>query len=75
MIALDTNVLVRFLVRDDEHQANRARNLVEPCRATGDTCLVTSVVSRLKSEVNRLSIHCHPEAAAAAPLLLVLAQL
>ncbi|MDE2847536.1 MAG: type II toxin-antitoxin system VapC family toxin [Gemmatimonadota bacterium] len=28
MIALDTNVLVRFLVRDDEAQAASARNLV-----------------------------------------------
>jgi predicted nucleic-acid-binding protein len=44
LIALDTNVLVRFLVRDDEHQAMRARNLVETCRATGDTCLVSNPV-------------------------------
>jgi len=44
LIALDTNVLVRFLVRDDEHQASRARNLVENCRATGDTCLVSNPV-------------------------------
>lgn len=29
MIGLDTNVLVRFLVEDDVHQAKRARELIE----------------------------------------------
>ncbi|MXX54385.1 MAG: type II toxin-antitoxin system VapC family toxin, partial [Gemmatimonadetes bacterium] len=29
MIALDTNVLVRYLVRDDEQQAESARALLE----------------------------------------------
>ncbi len=29
MIALDTNVLVRFLVTDDQHQAEAARRLLE----------------------------------------------
>src|SRR5258708_67493 len=33
-----------------------------------------SAVSRLKSEVTHLSIHCHPEAAAAAPRMSMLAQ-
>jgi predicted nucleic-acid-binding protein len=44
LIALDTNVLVRFLVRDDEAQALRARNLIETCRAAGDACLVSNPV-------------------------------
>jgi len=44
LIALDTNVLVRFLVRDDEAQAMRARTLVETCRAAGDACLVSNPV-------------------------------
>ena len=44
MIALDTNVLVRFLVRDDEAQALRARTLVESCRDAGDACLVSHPV-------------------------------
>jgi predicted nucleic-acid-binding protein len=44
LIALDTNVLVRFLVRDDEGQAVRARTLVEACRVAGDTCLVSNPV-------------------------------
>lgn len=41
MIALDTNVLVRFLVRDDERQAARARRLVGSCLDGGEACLVT----------------------------------
>ena len=44
MIALDTNVLVRFLVRDDERQARRARALIEGAASAGDPCLVTSPV-------------------------------
>jgi predicted nucleic-acid-binding protein len=44
MIALDTNVLIRFLVRDDERQAGRARALIEGAAAAGDRCLVTSPV-------------------------------
>jgi predicted nucleic-acid-binding protein len=44
VIALDTNVLVRFLIRDDEAQARRARALVESCAASGDTCVITSPV-------------------------------
>ena len=44
MIGLDTNVLVRFLVRDDEVQARRARTLIETCRATGEDCLVSNPV-------------------------------
>ncbi len=33
MIALDTNVLVRFLVRDDESQAASARTMLASCSA------------------------------------------
>ena len=44
MIALDTNVLVRLLVRDDEAQAARARRLVEGCLEAGDPCLVSNPV-------------------------------
>lgn len=44
MIALDTNVVIRFLVRDDEAQATRARRLVETCVAAGEPCLVTNPV-------------------------------
>lgn len=44
MIALDTNVLVRFLVRDDEDQAMRARTLLETFRGAGDACLITNPV-------------------------------
>jgi predicted nucleic-acid-binding protein len=44
LIALDTNVLIRFLVRDDEAQAARARRLVEKCAQSGDPCLVSNPV-------------------------------
>lgn len=44
MIALDTNVLVRFLIRDDERQAERARALIESCKTRGDSCLITHPV-------------------------------
>jgi predicted nucleic-acid-binding protein len=41
VIALDTNVLVRFVIRDDERQAERAKDLIESCRTRGDSCLIT----------------------------------
>jgi len=44
VIALDTNVLVRFLIRDDERQAERARALIESCKTRGDSCLITHPV-------------------------------
>jgi len=42
--ALDTNVIVRFLVRDDERQAGRARRLLEDAEESGERYLVTRVV-------------------------------
>ena len=44
MIALDTNVLIRFLVKDDAVQALRARALMEASRAKGEACLITNPV-------------------------------
>ena len=44
MTALDTNVLVRFLVSDDEAQASRARSLLRRAASRGDQLLVTSIV-------------------------------
>lgn len=44
MIAVDTNVLVRFVVRDDATQAARARRLVERCLEAGEGCLVSNPV-------------------------------
>ena len=40
MIAIDTNVLLRYLLRDDETQAERARRIVE----CGERVLITDVV-------------------------------
>ena len=44
MIALDTNVLVRFLVKDDEGQARRARGLISREAGAGRAMHVADVV-------------------------------
>lgn len=44
MIALDTNVVVRFLVADEPRQAARARALVAQTVSAGDTLFVADVV-------------------------------
>ena len=40
LIAVDTNVLLRYVLRDDEQQADRARRLIDEA----DSVLVTDVV-------------------------------
>lgn len=44
MIALDTNVLVRLILRDDEEQAQRARELVELHSQSDASLFVSDVV-------------------------------
>lgn len=44
MIGLDTNVLVRFLVRDDEAQFERARRLLRRGTGSGEPVLVSLLV-------------------------------
>jgi predicted nucleic-acid-binding protein len=44
MLALDTNVLVRFLVRDDTRQFERARRLIEREAERGEPVLVSLLV-------------------------------
>jgi predicted nucleic-acid-binding protein len=44
MIGLDTNVLVRFLVRDDEAQFERARRLIRREAGTGEPVLIGLLV-------------------------------
>ena len=44
MIALDTNVLVRLVLRDDEAQAQRARKLVESHSHSDASLFVSDVV-------------------------------
>lgn len=44
MIALDTNVLVRFLVEDDEDQTAAAAALVDRAIAAGETIFVSDIV-------------------------------
>jgi len=44
MIALDTNVLVRLITRDDETQALRAKTLVEECAEQDGVLFVSNMV-------------------------------
>ena len=44
MNALDTNMLVRFLVRDDEAQATKVRSLLKQAEGNGEVYLVPLVV-------------------------------
>ena len=44
MKALDTNVVVRFLVRDDPAMTDRARQVFEHARDTGVPLLISSLV-------------------------------
>ena len=44
MIALDTNVLVRFLVEDDEAQSRRASRLIENARKRDETLFISDIV-------------------------------
>lgn len=44
MIALDTNVLVRYLVGDEPRQAKRARQLVGKARAAGEPIYLSPIV-------------------------------
>jgi predicted nucleic-acid-binding protein len=43
--ALDTNVLVRFLVQDDEVQASQARTIIRRAAGRDEQLLVTDVVA------------------------------
>ena len=44
MIGIDTNVLVRFLVRDDREQFERARRLIKRETESGETVLISLLV-------------------------------
>ena len=44
MIALDTNVVVRFVVEDDREQSERSRAFLEARSEEGTPCLVTDIV-------------------------------
>lgn len=44
MVGLDTNVLVRFLVRDDELQFARARRLIQQGAARRESVLISLLV-------------------------------
>ncbi len=44
MIALDTNVLVRFLTMDDKEQSRRAASLIEAASERGERLFVSHIV-------------------------------
>ena len=44
MIALDTNVLVRFLVEDDEKQSQRATRLIKNAQERGEPLFISDIV-------------------------------
>jgi predicted nucleic-acid-binding protein len=44
MIGLDTNVLIRFLVEDDEEQCRRARELIEKAVNEDEALYVSDIV-------------------------------
>lgn len=44
MIGIDTNVLVRFLVRDDQKQFERARRLIKREVGNGESVLISHLV-------------------------------
>ncbi len=44
MLGLDTNVVVRYLVRDDERQYEKARRLIERAASEDESCLVSLAV-------------------------------
>ena len=44
MIAVDTNVLVRLIVGDDEVQGAKARHLIDACAEGNETCFVSNPV-------------------------------
>ncbi|MCY4426214.1 MAG: type II toxin-antitoxin system VapC family toxin [Halieaceae bacterium] len=44
MLGIDTNILVRFLVRDDEHQFEKARKLIRREVVAGRSVFVSQLV-------------------------------
>lgn len=44
MMALDTNVLVRLLLRDDAAQARAAEQFVASCQVNDESCLISQIV-------------------------------
>ncbi|BAU15893.1 hypothetical protein LEP3755_64590 (plasmid) [Leptolyngbya sp. NIES-3755] len=44
MIGLDTNVLVRYLTRDDEEQWRIVNDLISEATEAGETCFINNIV-------------------------------
>lgn len=65
MIALDTNVLVRFLVQDDPAQAKRANALIDQLSETAPGFVSREVLVELVWVLERAYGYARPEIAAA----------
>ncbi|MBI4690490.1 MAG: type II toxin-antitoxin system VapC family toxin [Nitrospirae bacterium] len=44
MKGLDTNVLIRYLVKDDKKQAERASTCIRKATANGESCFINHIV-------------------------------
>ena len=44
MTGLDTNVLVRYLVKDDKYQSEKASDAVKKVASSGGTCFINHIV-------------------------------
>lgn len=44
MKGLDTNILVRYLVRDDQKQAEKASSLINKVSSSGEFCYINAIV-------------------------------
>ncbi len=44
MKGLDTNILVRYLVRDDQKQAQKASSLINKVSSSGELCYINAIV-------------------------------
>ena len=44
MLGLDTNILVRYLVKDDRHQAEKAIDYISKAAEKGEPCFINCIV-------------------------------
>lgn len=75
MIGLDTNILVRYFMRDDQGQASAAKRLVEDARARGERLFINRIVlCELTWVLSKLYRRSHAEIADAVERILVTTQ-
>ena len=50
MTGVDTNVLVRYFVEDDDAQVNRVRRFMAASRAAGEPVYISTLLSKLAED-------------------------